>query len=140
MNIYVASSWRNLRQPGIISILRQCGHDVYDFRYPAPGDNGFSWVSIGPDREKWSPSEYRQALSHPIARDNYALDIGALKRCDACVLVLPAGRSASWELGYAMGAGKAGYVILLDHVAPELMYSEARFLVSVEEVVDAFRK
>ena len=38
MKIYVASSWRNLLQPGIVLALRRCGHEVYDFRNPAPGD------------------------------------------------------------------------------------------------------
>lgn len=45
MNIYVASSWRNLLQPGIVVALRRCGHDVYDFRNPAPGNKGFAWAA-----------------------------------------------------------------------------------------------
>jgi hypothetical protein len=30
MKIYVASSWRNLLQPGIIHLLRLGGHQVYE--------------------------------------------------------------------------------------------------------------
>ena len=34
MKIYVASSWRNERQPDVVQALRNAGHDVYDFRHP----------------------------------------------------------------------------------------------------------
>lgn len=29
MKIYVASSWRNLAQPGVVTMLRKTGHEVY---------------------------------------------------------------------------------------------------------------
>lgn len=84
LNIYVASSWRNLLQPGIVLALRRCGHVVYDFKNPAPGNKGFAWSDIDPNWQSWTPDEYRAALQHPIAKKGYALDIDALKACDAC--------------------------------------------------------
>lgn len=138
MNIYVASSWRNLLQPAIVLALRRCGHDVYDFKNPAPGNKGFAWSSIDPNWQKWTPEEYRKALQHPLSFEGYGHDIAALKACDACVLVLPSGRSASWEFGYAMGQGKRGYVVQLDTVEPELMYREATIIASMDELLDAF--
>ena len=30
--IYVASSWRNQYFPDVVKILREYGHEVYDFR------------------------------------------------------------------------------------------------------------
>lgn len=138
LRIYVASSWRNALQPAIVTILRGCGHEVYDFRHPAPGSSGFNWREIDPDWERWTPAQYREALKHPIARAGYALDVGALRACDACVLVLPSGRSASWEFGYAMGQGKRGVVVQFDGVEPELMYSEAEIVTNVNELFDAF--
>jgi hypothetical protein len=138
LNIYVASSWRNMLQPAIVLALRACGHDVYDFRSPAPGNDGFRWSEIDPVWENWTPQQYRDALQHPIAKAGYAHDIGALRRCDAVVLVLPSGRSASWEFGYAMGQGKRGSVVQLGNVEPELMYSEAEILSSMHELFDAY--
>lgn len=138
MNIYVASSWRNHYQPGIVHALRRCGHDVYDFRHPKPGTGGFAWSDIDPAWESWTPEQYREALKHPIAEAGYALDIDALKACDACVLVLPSGRSASWEFGYAMGSGKLGFVVQLEECEPELMYREAQILTSMNDLFDAF--
>jgi len=138
MNIYVASSWRNLLQPAIVHALRGCGHDVYDFRHPAPGDDGFAWSAIDPKWEQWTGSQYREALRHPLAVKGYALDKRALDRCDAVVLVLPSGRSASWEHGNAMGQGKRGYVVMFDTCEPELMYLEATIITTMNELFDAF--
>ena len=138
MKIYVASSWKNLLQPGIVLALRRCGHEVYDFRNPAPGNNGFAWSQIDPNWKTWTPAEYRAALQHPIAKAGYAFDIGALKDCDACVLVLPSGRSASWEFGYAMAQGKRGVVVQLAGIEPELMYREAEIVTSMDELLTAF--
>lgn len=138
MNIYVASSWRNNYQPGVVHALRRCGHEVYDFKHPKPGNNGFGWSEIDPNWKSWTPDQYRAALEHPIAKAGYDLDIGALRACDACVLVLPSGRSASWEFGYAMGQGKRGYVVQLEECEPELMYREARILTTMDELFDEF--
>lgn len=134
MRIYVASSWRNVLQPSVVDALRAIGHDVYDFRAPAPGVSGFGWSEIDPSWKSWTPEEYRKALQHPIAERGYANDITALKSCDACVLVLPSGRSASWEFGYAMGQGKRGVVVMIDACEPELMYREAEIVTSLAEL------
>jgi nucleoside 2-deoxyribosyltransferase len=138
MKIYLASSWRNVAQPGIVHVLRRCGHEVYDFRNPKPGDDGFRWTEIDPAWEAWDPVKYREALKHPVAERGYNNDITALRECDAVVLLLPSGRSASWEFGYAMGQGKPGYVLMLDKCEPELMYREAKILTSLDELFDAF--
>ena len=138
MKIYVASSWRNLVQPAVVVALRKCGHAVYDFRHPAPGRSGFAWSDIDPDWKAWDPAMYREALKHPIAVAGYNLDIDALRACDRVVMVLPAGRSASWEFGYAMGERKPGYVFQLEPQEPELMFREATILTSFDELLDAF--
>lgn len=138
MNIYVASSWRNEQQQDVVAALRELGHDVYDFKHPAPGDSGFSWSSIDPNWKSWTPDEYRKALQHPIAKRGYNFDITALQECDACVLLLPSGRSASWEFGYAISAGKRGVVAQFGPFEPELMYREAEIVGSMNELKRAF--
>lgn len=138
MMVYVASSWRNVLQPGIVSMIRGMGHEVYDFKNPAPDNKGFSWRSIHPDWQNWTPEQYRDALRHPVAEAGYRYDIEALRACDVVVLVLPSGRSASWEFGYAMGRGKRGIVVMLEQCEPELMYSEATITTTPDELFDAF--
>jgi hypothetical protein len=137
--IYVASSWRNKYQPAVVGVLRELGHEVYDFRNPAPGNHGFSWSSIDPNWKNWTPAEYRAALAHPIAKDGHGHDDRALRWADTGLLVLPSGRSASWELGFVMGRGFPGYVYMPEACEPELMYREAQILVSEDELREAFR-
>lgn len=138
MKIYVASSWRNTLQAGIVHALRRCGHEVYDFRHPKSGNSGFNWRDIDPNWMTWTPKRYREALQHPVAVAGYELDMEALRACDACVLVLPCGRSASWEFGYAMGQGKQGCVVQFEPQEPELMFREATIITSMNELFDAF--
>ena len=125
-------------QPAIVHVLRRCGHEVYDFKNPKPGNDGFRWSEIDPNWQQWTPQQYRDALNHPIAVAGYTLDIEALRACDACVFVLPCGRSASWEFGYAMGQGKRGYVVQLEPHEPELMFREATFICSMDELFGHF--
>lgn len=119
--IYVASSWRNELQPGVVSELRSYGHSVYDFKNPFPGNSGFSWSEIDPERHKWTASQYIAALKHPIAERGFASDFNAMKWADTFVLVLPCGRSAHLELGWACGAGKQTIILTKDGEEPELM-------------------
>ncbi len=121
MKIYVASSWRNPYQPSIVLELRDLGFEVYDFKNP-PLREGFKWESIDPYWRYWSTSDYIRALDHPMADAGFNSDFNAMKEADACVLVLPAGRSAHSEAGYMKGAGKKVYVLQLTPEEPELMY------------------
>lgn len=119
--IYVASSWRNSLQPRAVSILRESGHEVYDFRNPQEGNKGFAWEAIDPDWKQWTPEEYRRNLSDPIAEEGFKFDFDAMRWADTFVLVMPCGRSAHLELGWAVGAGKKTLILLSDD-EPELMY------------------
>ena len=136
MKIYVASSWRNPLQPAIVAMLRKIGHEVYDFRNPVPGNNGFSWSEIDSDWQNWTPQQYREALEHPVAKRGFDYDMNALQECDACVLVLPSGRSASFEFGWATGAGKVGAVVMFEKYEPELMYRGQPILTTPDELFD----
>lgn len=122
--IYLASSWRNPLQPNAVTALRADGHDVYDFRNPCPGGEGFSWREIDPDWLHWKPEPFsRLVRQHPIAASGFASDKAALDWCDCCVLLLPCGRSAHLEAGYAIGRGKRTVIVLHeDKFEPELMY------------------
>ncbi len=136
MKVYVATSWRNDRQPHIVSRLRGDGHEVYDFRHPKEGDGGFAWEEIDRNWGNWDYAQFIDALEHPAAARGFKLDMEALNWADALVLVMPCGRSAHLELGYAVGAGKPT-AILLTNGEPELMYKMVDLLTGdVFEVVD----
>jgi len=139
VKIYVASSWRNERQPGVVAALREDGHEVYDFRHPKDGDDGFHWSDIDPEWKTWEPREFRKALRHPTASDGLKTDMAGMKWAEVFVLVNPCGRSAHVELGWAIGAGKRT-MILLDCGEPELMYGLADDIcLSVYEVIGLLR-
>ncbi len=134
--IYVASSWRNAAQPGVVIALRNAGHEVYDFRNPKPGNQGFSWSEISEGWRDWDTRQFQDALTHPIAESGFGYDWDAMDEADTCVLVMPCGRSAHLEAGYFAGAGKRLIILLTDGQEPELMYKMADALcVSVQDVI-----
>lgn len=122
LRVYVASSWRNVHQPAIVDQLRADGHEVYDFKNP-PSRAGFGWRQLAfGDPKDWSTAVWRAALEHLVAAAGFASDMNALRACDVCVLVLPCGRSAHLELGWATGSGKRTVVLAAPTLdEPELM-------------------
>jgi hypothetical protein len=146
--IYVASSWRNAQQPSVVVALREDGHEVYDFRNPLAGDGGFHWSQVDCEWRGWGLTEYVHHLeTNPIAAKGFKLDKDALNWCDTCVLLLPCGRSAHLEAGFAAGQGKPTLVMLSEdeRLQPELMYLLApgvggvRFVTSIHELLAALR-
>lgn len=124
MRVYVASSWRNDYQPDVVRGLRELGHEVYDFRNPAPDNHGFGWSQIDPGWRGWDGDQYRAALRHPIAERGFACDFNGMQTSDACVLLLPCGASAHLEAGWFAGHGRP-VLILGEPREPELMYKIA---------------
>lgn len=138
MRIYVASSWRNPYQQDVVRALRCVGHYVYDFRNPAPGDRGFGWHQCATEQQLKDPRSFRdEVLTHPVAREGFRKDMHALASADATVLVLPCGRSAHLELGYATGRSQKTLVLLDNPMSePELMYlMNTEICVSLDEVI-----
>jgi len=136
MKIYVASSWKNARQPQVVKALREAGHNVYDFRHPEPHYGGFHWSDIDPEWKQWSMQQLQQALHHPVAIKGFKADLAALNVADAVVLVAPCGRSSHLELGYAIGRGIPSAILLSDG-EPELMYAMAdKLCVNVNEIIE----
>ena len=123
MNIYVASSWRNEFQPEVVRVLREDGHTVYDFK----DSDGFRWTEVDPEWQEWprNVSKYLAGLNHPCAERGFARDMNALRACDVCVYVMPCGVSASWEAGWAAGAGKPVLVYIPGLREPDLMVKMA---------------
>lgn len=136
--IYVASSWRNKYYPAVVEALRAKGHEVYDFRNPPHGGNGFRWTDIDEKALEWSFDEYAEGLHHPKAERQFKADLEALEWADTCVLVLPSGRSAHTEAGWMAGAGRRVFVYIPEIQEPELMYKLFdRVAGSMEDLLEA---
>lgn len=141
--IYVASSWRNTMQELAVHTFRAAGFDVYDFKHPhatyeyadRPRDlrPGFSWDQVGlVDHNRpvdtVPQADYLDAIDKAGAVEGYTRDMDAMQWADTFVLILPCGRSAHLELGWAVGAGKRTAVLLDDPCTPELMYRMVDYL------------
>lgn len=133
--IYAASSWRNPHQPWLVELLRQNGHQVYDFRNP-PHSTGFAWKEIDL-RVPCTAADYRHALlTSPRAAQGFNADFAAMRWADVGLLILPCGRSAHLELGWMSGAGKRTLILTQDGEEPELMALLAdKICISVDEVL-----
>ena len=136
--IYVASSWRNTYQPGMVRILREAGFTVYDFK--TDGFGGFTWDDIDTLWRFWRPDQAIAALHDERCERAFDSDIGALDKATALVLCSPCGISAHLELGYAAGKGipTAIFYDLAYPVDPELMTKVADFHTTDYEALVTF--
>ena len=140
MKIYLASSWRNTHYETVLQILQDAGYYVYDFRNPNNLTDGFKWKETGFE-PPMAVADYLIALTHPRAVEALTLDRAALDECDVLVCLLPCGRSAHLELGYAIGRGKKTLIYTHDNEEPELMAAMADDIVgSPVDMVDVLSR
>lgn len=121
MNIYLIGSLRNPEVPNVANRIRALGHEVFD-----------DWFAAGPEADdKWREYEisrgrdYLEALNGAAAKNVFAFDKRHLDAADAAVLLLPAGKSGHLELGYVIGSGRRGYVLLDTPDRWDVMYQFA---------------
>jgi hypothetical protein len=131
--IYIIGSLRNPKIPQIARELRADGHSVFD-----------DWFSPGKEcDDEWQAYErsrgrtYKEALEGYHAEHQFSFDLKHIQAAEVGVLVLPAGKSGHLELGYMIGRGQRGYILLEDG-EPErfdLMYKFAHGIAeSLEEL------
>ena len=125
MKFYVASSWRNTDYDYVLKCLNGSGHEVWDWRKPPTGGNGFKWQDIDPtytDKEMVATYQLKPMLAHRVAQAAFASDFAGMHWCDVGVLLLPCGRSAHMEAGFIKGIGKPVYVLRENEDEPDLMH------------------
>lgn len=134
MKIYVASSWRNHYHSAVVRTLSTAGHVVYDYR-----DSGFNWAQVDPTYSRlMAAGNFLDALKGDVQEAAFVRDMSQLIDCDAVVMVMPCGRSAHLELGWACGNHKLTIALITPHVEPELMYKMVDHIcVDMEEVLSA---
>lgn len=113
MRVYLSSSWKNReRVRAMAQVLRAFGHEVYDFTDPACRGA----PEIPPERfpDQFDPARhvYREYIqSEPHWRAAVVGNRQALGRCDAVILMLPAGNDAHADWALACGMGKISAVV-----------------------------
>lgn len=129
--VYVASSWRNHFQITVVQALKAAGIPVYDFKDEAVG---FHWSDVNPTYKSKLESgdldfmELEAMLDHPRAWAGFSRDFTAMQQADTFVMVLPCGRSAHLELGWAVGQGKRTCILNMEErPEPDLMVKMADY-------------
>lgn len=135
--VYLIGSLRNREVPLLGNWLRDQGINVFD-----------DWHAAGPEADDhWQAYErargrtYEQALAGAVAQNAFNFDKRHIDASTAAVLVMPAGKSAHLELGYAAGAGKATAILLVEE--PErfdLMYNFANLVTRDKLALAVFLK
>ena len=110
--IFLSGSLRNPKIPLIGNKLRAAGFDVYDDWHAAGDRADDEWKRYEQARGR----TYVEALGGEAAEHVFEFDLIHLDMAHIGVLVLPAGKSGFLELGYMMGQGKPGYILLDDTV------------------------
>ncbi len=110
--IYIASSWKmHLVAIDLAKRLRAEGFEVDCFCDSTTGRYVFNFNEIfeihGQHPEDWDAI---RMLLEPQVQKAFAEDKKWLDWCDICILLVPSGRSAHLEAGYAKGSGKKLYI------------------------------
>jgi hypothetical protein len=106
--IYLIGSLRNPKVPEVANQLREAGYEVFDDWFAAGPTADDSWQAY----EKGRNHSYPTALEGYAAKHVYDYDHFHLGRAAVGILVAPVGKSGHLELGYLMGQGKPGYILL----------------------------
>jgi hypothetical protein len=140
MKIYMASSWKNVNAVRVwAEFLRDKGHEVDDFTDDSRGRFVFYYKDL-PDNEHLNAITL---LQYEQAQRAFKEDKSHIDWAEVLFLLLPCGRSAHLEAGYAIGSGKQ--LIVFQERFPEgefdVMYGFADLITdNVDEVVDYLRQ
>ena len=108
----------SLRNPNVVVV----GNAIRDIGFTCI-DNWFATGEIADDAwrdySKACGKTYQEALESREAVHVFNFDRAYLNMCDAVVMLYPSGKSGHLELGYAVGSGKHGYILLEEEHQPE---------------------
>lgn len=106
------------------------------------------WKCPGPDADDFLRDYYRaRGLSYSEILESYGVqhvfnfDKTHLERCDAALMVMPAGKSGHLELGYCRGLGKPAFILMdQEPERVDVMHAFAtKVFMSREEMNEYFR-
>ena len=138
--IFLSGSLRNPRIPEIAQSLREGGHIVFDDWFAGGPEADDWWQKYEADRGRTYPEALGgYAANHILSYDRHHIDCS-----DAVVLVLPCGPSGHLELGYAIGRGIRGIVLMPEppirwdvmyRLADAVVFTVADALVKLKEAL-----
>jgi hypothetical protein len=115
--IYIIGSLRNEKISVIAKELRELNFTIFD-----------DWHSVSPNGDDlWKDYEmkrgrnYEEALQGWHAHNVFDFDKKHIDNSDIGILIMPAGKSAFLELGYMIGQGKPGFILMDDQERYDVM-------------------
>lgn len=108
MRVYLVGSLENPIILQATNALTDAGFEVFSDWFAAGADADYAWATY----EKGRGRPYRAALQSPAAQNVFRFDLRNLLSADVVVQVMPSGKSASWELGFAAGRGKPTFILM----------------------------
>jgi hypothetical protein len=133
MKVYIASSWKNVdRCEKLKQALEDAGIAVSLFSWPGHRKVSFQWEDL-----PWNPGEGTESYMgrHSVIKKAYYDDRGCLDRCDALIMVYPAGFSSHLELGTALGQNKPTFIYGdLSTLKPEVWYMGVNGIYKDDEI------
>lgn len=134
LNIYIATSWKNqVEAVTLANILREEGFAVDCFCDPSTGRFVFSYADLPVEARLYDHIDiFTSAIPGSVKAFNE--DRKWLEWCDVCIMLLPCGKSAHIEAGFAAGRGKT-LIIYGDGVPGqfEVMYGFAECMYRSDE-------
>jgi nucleoside 2-deoxyribosyltransferase len=105
--IYIASAWKMQAEAiNLAQELRTYGFEVFCFCETDAKHYSFDFRTVdNPDQK-----DAFDLLDDPRSRKAFVADIAGLDWADTVILLVPSGRSAHLEAGYAKGKGKRLYI------------------------------
>ena len=139
MKIYIASSWKNGDDvKEIAAFLRENGHEVDCFADESTGRFVFHYSEI----DSFENLDAINFMYDERSKKAFAEDKKWIDWSNCVLLVLPAGKSAHLEAGYAVGKGK--YLIIYQQTFPkgefDVMYGFADLITDDFKTVMAYLK
>lgn len=134
-NVYIGGALANPEIVRITALLKDNSISAFSEWYTPGAEADVKWrdyeIALGYD--------YRTALKRPAAVNTFTFDKRHIDECDTFLMVLPCGKSAHMELGYAIGKGKRGIIYMPNE--PErwdVMYGFAdRIVMTDKELLEA---
>ena len=115
MKIYLASSWKNRLAVLEMAKLLRCEGHVVDAFCDEKNRVSFNWSELFGimDKEGWDITELdaKDMMNHWRVQEAFEEDKRYLDWSDAVIMLMPCGRSAHLEAGYAVGSGKKLYIV-----------------------------
>lgn len=140
-SIYIVGSLRNPAIPKIANKIEALGIEAFADWYGAGERADDAWKEYEIARGR----TYQKALNGYAAKHIFEFDLKHIQRCDAALLVAPAGKSGHLELGYATGLGKPTFYLMDNPDRWDIMLQFAfvnggEVFFSEKEMLDRFAK